>query len=77
MAKTPVPLCFISHQVYFISCGPYHWSLKALYYNYNNNNNNNGCIILEALFYIATHSEFLVLTYSISGVIVFEKTKVT
>jgi hypothetical protein len=38
MAKTPVSLCFISQQVYFISCGPYHWSLKTVYYNNNNNN---------------------------------------
>jgi hypothetical protein len=72
MAKTPIPICFVSQQVYFISCVPYHWSLKTVYYN-----NNNCCIVLEALFYIVTHSELLVLSYSISGVTVSEKTKIT
>jgi len=74
MAKTPLPLLFVSQKVYFISCGPCHWSLTTVYYN---NNNNNSCIILEALFYIVTRSEFLDLPYNISVVIVSEKTKVT
>jgi len=83
MAKTPLPLLFVSQQVYFISCGPCYWSLTRVYYYYyyynnnNNNNNNNGCIILEALFYIVTRSESLDLPYNISVVIVSKKIKVT